>query len=236
VRRRGEERSWEVLETRGGRGEDGEESERTQPCLRVRGNEVEGNGKRNKANGDWTRTNVQLLILTTHLISVLTLSTIRRPYTVMPTTRSASRDDPTPVPSSSSATTFPPSPVKRALPSTSTSNASTSSPPTKKPRRKPARQTVEPHESEQVSSLPSSSRLPLADADVFYLPSFVEDEREAKEWYDELLGLSCAPLPSFLPRENRSLGFFFSFSLPRLLFPRQRRQGIVPRSRSTANR
>ncbi|BGP20897.1 hypothetical protein JCM10213_003395 [Rhodosporidiobolus nylandii] len=56
-----------------------------------------------------------------------------------------------------------------------------------KPRKR-ARKTVEPDETHQVSCLPDAARLPLADAEVFYVPAFVGEET-AKEWYEQLLEL-----------------------------------------------
>ncbi|GAA6016661.1 hypothetical protein JCM10207_000139 [Rhodosporidiobolus poonsookiae] len=56
------------------------------------------------------------------------------------------------------------------------------------PSAKRARKTVGADETQQVTTLDSSTRLPLADADIFYLPDFV-DEQTAQGWYDELLAL-----------------------------------------------
>ncbi|GAA5828487.1 hypothetical protein JCM11251_000816 [Rhodosporidiobolus azoricus] len=58
----------------------------------------------------------------------------------------------------------------------------------KSPPKKRARKSVGDDDTQQVTSLSASTRLPLADADVFYLPDFV-DGKTAKTWYDELLDL-----------------------------------------------
>ncbi|BGP28132.1 alpha-ketoglutarate-dependent dioxygenase alkB-like protein [Rhodotorula toruloides] len=55
--------------------------------------------------------------------------------------------------------------------------------------RKRARLTVREDETTQVTSLEDRYRLPLADADAYYVPYFV-DEATAQEWHDELLKLN----------------------------------------------
>ncbi|BGP44053.1 hypothetical protein JCM10449v2_008110 [Rhodotorula kratochvilovae] len=64
--------------------------------------------------------------------------------------------------------------------------AAPSKPAAKKTKR--ARFSVGADESTQVSSLGDKFRLPLADADCFYVPDLI-DERTAQEWHDELLKL-----------------------------------------------
>lgn len=136
----------------------------------------------------------------------------------MPTTRAPKQAIPTTL--SSSSATPPPSSSRKRSSNLSNDDAP---PPSKKAKRKTARQTVEPHETEQVTCLPSSSRLPLADADVYYLPDFVSDEEEAKGWIEELLGLpSCAP-PSlshiFFSSKNAHSLAFSRFSRLFSVFP-----------------
>ncbi|GAA6030639.1 hypothetical protein JCM8097_006251 [Rhodosporidiobolus ruineniae] len=103
----------------------------------------------------------------------------------MPTTRSGTRDrstsSPPPFASSSSATTSPsPTPLNKR---TNTAQDSSVKP------NKRARTTAVPlDEAQQVTSLPSSSRLPLANADVFYVPDFVNEDT-ARGWYEEMLAL-----------------------------------------------
>ncbi|GAA6001998.1 alpha-ketoglutarate-dependent dioxygenase AlkB family protein [Rhodotorula paludigena] len=58
--------------------------------------------------------------------------------------------------------------------------------PAKKPKR--ARKTVSLDEAPQVTSLADGYKLPLADADAYYVPDLV-DEHTAQSWHDELLGL-----------------------------------------------
>lgn len=96
------------------------------------------------------------------------------------------------------------SPPQHAAPSTlpdATSTAqkrtrATPSPPQKKPKQKRrARVTVEPDETTQVSGQ-DRHRLPLADADAYYIPDFV-DPLTAQRWHDELLKLEeCEPTPA----------------------------------------
>ncbi|GAA5915449.1 hypothetical protein JCM6882_007895 [Rhodosporidiobolus microsporus] len=86
-------------------------------------------------------------------------------------------------------------------PASSAATASTSSPPwankrakkggnddVKPAKAKRARKAVGADEAPQVSSLPDETRLPLADAEVFYVPDFADAET-AQGWYDELLKL-----------------------------------------------
>ncbi|GAA5970402.1 hypothetical protein JCM11641_001697 [Rhodosporidiobolus odoratus] len=109
----------------------------------------------------------------------------------MPPTRrtrsSSSKEIPANASSSSSsqptvsAITNPPAATKRRSTETAT----------RSPAKKRARKQVEPDGTQQVSAsiLPPDAKLRLADADVFYLPHFVEDESKAKEWYQGLLDL-----------------------------------------------
>ncbi|GAA5962323.1 hypothetical protein JCM21900_003088 [Sporobolomyces salmonicolor] len=59
----------------------------------------------------------------------------------------------------------------------------------KAPSKKRARLTVGEDETTQVTLLEEKHRLPLADADVFYIPEFIGDEQTAQKWHDELLKL-----------------------------------------------
>lgn len=72
----------------------------------------------------------------------------------------------------------------------------------KTPKAKRARVTVEPGESDQVTALPDSYRLPLADADAYYVPDLV-DPATAQKWHDQLLELDECEQP---PHRRRSKG------------------------------
>lgn len=61
--------------------------------------------------------------------------------------------------------------------------------------KKRARLTVGEDETTQVTSLDDRYRLPLADADAYYVPDFI-DEATAQEWHDELLKLDQCELAS----------------------------------------
>ncbi|KWU42741.1 2OG-Fe(II) oxygenase [Rhodotorula sp. JG-1b] len=79
-----------------------------------------------------------------------------------------------------SSTARSPSPKKRTR--------ATPSPPQKEPKQKRrARVTVEPDETTQVTGQ-DRYKLPLADADAYYIPDFV-DSLTAQRWHDELLKL-----------------------------------------------
>ncbi|PRQ75550.1 2OG-Fe(II) oxygenase [Rhodotorula toruloides] len=73
----------------------------------------------------------------------------------------------------------PPESTKRSAKSTAGASGRT---------KKRARLTVGEDETTQVTSLEDRYRLPLADADAFYVPDFV-DGATAQEWHDELLKL-----------------------------------------------
>ena len=87
-----------------------------------------------------------------------------------------------------SSTARSPSPKKRTR--------ATPSPPQKEPKQKRrARVTVEPDETTQVTGQ-DRYKLPLADADAYYIPDFV-DSLTAQRWHDELLKLEeCEPTPA----------------------------------------
>ncbi|GAA5861757.1 hypothetical protein JCM1840_005254 [Sporobolomyces johnsonii] len=59
----------------------------------------------------------------------------------------------------------------------------------KAPSKKRARLTIGEDETTQVTLLDEKHRLPLADADAFYVPEFIGDEHTAQKWHDELLKL-----------------------------------------------
>lgn len=68
-----------------------------------------------------------------------------------------------------------------------------------KHKRRAARVTVEPDETTQVTGLKDRYKLPLADADAYYVPDFV-DPLTAQHWHDELLKLEeCELSPACLP-------------------------------------
>ncbi|ORY47095.1 hypothetical protein BCR35DRAFT_322888 [Leucosporidium creatinivorum] len=82
----------------------------------------------------------------------------------------------------------PPTPVS---PSSSSKRPTSSvSLPSKRPRstnqQQPTADPQEPSPSSSQAVLPPSSRLPLKDAEIYYLPTFITEEK-AKGWYDELL-------------------------------------------------
>lgn len=72
-----------------------------------------------------------------------------------------------------------------------------------KPKPKRARVQVDPSESPQVTRLSSEFKVPLKDAEVFYVPAFVEVDT-ADGWYEQLLGIEgCESLGEGAPSAER---------------------------------
>lgn len=82
-----------------------------------------------------------------------------------------------------------PSPRRRAAPPEDSDQRAPSPPaPPENKRRKRARVSVRPDETDQVTGLDDRYKLPLADADAYYVPAVV-DEATAQKWHDQLLTL-----------------------------------------------
>lgn len=112
-----------------------------------------------------------------------------------------------------------------------------------KPKQKRrARVTVDPDETTQVTGQ-DRYKLPLADADAYYFPDFV-DPRTAQHWHDQLLNLEeCEPClrdcsrGAGLAAENTGVSSTRPLSLASLLagLSRTLKQGTDRHSKSTAN-